>query len=302
MNHVAQIVQKAYHLGFAIPAFNVPYLPMVEPVIRAVVDADSFAMIESARLEWVKFDAKGPAEVAEEFQKWVNPAHISLHLDHIPVIDEDNQQIDYYPVFQEAIRCGYQSVMIDGSRLDLEGNIKATKKVSDLSHQAGIPCEAELGAVLGHEAGPLPPYEEMFSSGKGFTRVDEATRFVNESGCDWLSVAIGNIHGAISAGVKDKKKVAAKLNLDHLKKLQNALDIPLVLHGGSGIPQSYVLESFQCGIAKINIATEIRQAYEVALKATNDVQNAQEATYRKTRWLIEEYFGLAGIAKRVAGE
>ena len=250
MNHVAQIVQKAYHLGFAIPAFNVPYLPMVEPVIRAVVDADSFAMIESARLEWVKFDAKGPAEVAEEFQKWVNPAHISLHLDHIPVIDEDNQQIDYYPVFQEAIRCGYQSVMIDGSRLDLEGNIKATKKVSDLSHQAGIPCEAELGAVLGHEAGPLPPYEEMFSSGKGFTRVDEATRFVNESGCDWLSVAIGNIHGAISAGVKDKKKVAAKLNLDHLRKLQNALDIPLVLHGGSGIPQSYVLESLSVGLPR----------------------------------------------------
>jgi fructose/tagatose bisphosphate aldolase len=132
--------------------------------------------------------------------------------------------------------------------------------------------------------------------------VDEATRFVNESGCDWLSVAIGNIHGAISAGVKDKKKVAAKLNLDHLKKLQNALDIPLVLHGGSGIPQSYVLESFKCGIAKINIATEIRQAYEVALKATNDLENAQEATYRKTRWLIEDYFGLAGIAKRITGE
>ena len=192
--------------------------------------------------------------------------------------------------------------MIDGSRLDLQGNIEATKKVSGLSHQSGIPCEAELGAVMGHEAGPLPPYEEMFASGKGFTQVDEAVRFVNESGCDWLSVAIGNIHGAISAGVKDKKKVAAKLNLDHLKTLRNALDIPLVLHGGSVIPQEYVLESFRCGIAKINIATEIRQAYEAALKATDQVENAQEATYTKTRWLLEEYFGLAGIAKRVAGE
>lgn len=302
MNHVAQIVQKAYRLGFAIPAFNVPYLPMVEPVIRAVVDADSFAMIESARLEWVKFEAKGPASVAEEFHKWVNPAHISLHLDHIPVIDEDGDHIDYYPVFQEAILCGFESVMIDASRLDLQGNIKATKKVSELSHQSGIPCEAELGAVLGHEAGPLPPYEEMFSSGKGFTRVNEAVHFVNESGCDWLSVAIGNIHGAISAGVKDKKKVAAKLNLDHLKKLRDALDIPLVLHGGSGIPKEYVLESFKCGIAKINIATEIRQAYEVALKETGQVESAKEATYQKTRWLLEDYFGLAGIAQQLTGE
>ena len=148
----------------------------------------------------------------------------------------------------------------------------------------------------------MPPYEEMFSSGRGFTRIDEAQRFVADSGCDWLSVAIGNIHGAISAGVKDKKKIAAKLNLEHLKKLRYALDIPLVLHGGSGIPQHYVLESFKCGIAKINIATEIRQAYEIALKETGQVKTAQDATYTKTRWLIEEYFGLAGIANDVTGK
>ena len=76
----------------AIPAFNVPYLPMVEPVIRAVVDQDSFAMIETARLEWFKFEAGGPDAVAKEFFRWQNLDHISLHLDHIPVIDEDGQQ------------------------------------------------------------------------------------------------------------------------------------------------------------------------------------------------------------------
>ena len=69
-----------------------------------------------------------------------------------------------------------------------------------MAHAADVPVEAELGAVLGHEAGPLPPYEELFASGLGFTDPAEAKRFVEETGCDWLSVAIGNIHGAIAAG------------------------------------------------------------------------------------------------------
>ena len=299
MNKVAQIVQKACQLGLAIPAFNVPYLPMIEPVVRAVVDADSFAMVECARLEWLKFEAKNSGAVAQEFFRWENPRHVSLHLDHIPVIDEDDQQVDFYPIFEKALAQGYHSVMIDGSRLNLQGNIAATRQITTLSHQTGVPCEAELGAIMGHETGPLPPYAEMFASGKGFTQVEEAVRFVAESQCDWLSVAIGNIHGAISAGYKDKKKIAARLDLDHLEILRDAVGIPLVLHGGSGIPQEYVLESFKRGIAKINIATEIRQAYEVALSETHSVDAAKEATYTKTRWLIEEYFGLQGIASQV---
>ena len=302
MNKVSRVVQKAYQHGLAIPAFNVPYLPMIEPVVRAVVACDSFAMIECARLEWLKFEAKGPAFVAEEFQHWANPHHISLHLDHVPVIDEDNEQVDYYPIFEKAISVGYHSVMVDGSRLSLQGNIEATRRVADLAHTVGVPCEAELGAIAGHGTGPLPPYDEMFASGKGFTQVEEAVRFVKESGCDWLSVAIGNIHGAISKGYKDKKKIAARLDLDHLEKLHHAVGIPLVLHGGSGIPQDYVLASFKRGIAKINIATEIRQAYEGALREDHSIEAAQEATYHKTRWLIEDYFGLGGIANKVNQE
>jgi fructose/tagatose bisphosphate aldolase len=184
--------------------------------------------------------------------------------------------------------------MVDGSRLSLEENIAATKKVAAMAHQAGIPCEAELGAVLGHEAGPLPPYEELFASGRGFTRVDEAQRFVQETGCDWLSVAVGNIHGAIAEGAKDKKKIAARLDLDHLQRLQQATGIPLVLHGGSGIPREYVLASFARGIAKINIATEIRQAYEQALAGTGKITAAQDAVYERTTWLIDDYFDLKG--------
>jgi ketose-bisphosphate aldolase len=296
------IVQKALQAGVAIPAFNVPYLPMIEPVIRAAVDQNSFALIETARLEWIKFQAGGPEAVAHEFFRWQKPEHVRLHLDHVPVIDEDGLRVDYLSIIQEAVDLGYHSVMVDGSRLPLEGNIAATRQVAAIAHRGRVPCEAELGAVLGHESGPLPPYDELFASGRGFTRVDEARRFVAETGCDWLSVAIGNIHGAISTELKDKKKVAARLDLDHLQCLAQATSIPLVLHGGSGIPQEYVLESFKRGIAKINIGTEIRQAYETALHSTGKISIAQDAVYERTAWLIRAYFGLEDLCEKVVRE
>jgi ketose-bisphosphate aldolase len=300
MLDLAMVVKHAFKAGIAIPAFNVSYLPMVEPVIRAVVDQDSFALVEVARLEWTKFKAGSPESVAREYARWEDPAHVRLHLDHIPVIDEDGRRVDYLAIIEEAIDLGYHSVMVDGSRLSLEENIEATRRVTELAHRAGIPCESELGAVLGHEAGPLPPYDELFASGQGFTRVDEARRFVAETGCDWLSVAVGNVHGAISAEYKDKKKIAARLDLAHLQALADATSIPLVLHGGTGIPKDLVLASFRHGIAKINIATAIRQAYESALRETGDVSAAREAVYEKTRWLIEEYFGLTGVQSEIA--
>jgi fructose-bisphosphate aldolase class II len=301
MQNTSEIINNASKAGVAIPAFNVPYLPMVEPVIRAVVDQDSFALIETARLEWSKFESQGLSAVREEFMKWNEPDYVRLHLDHVPVIDEDNLQVDYLSIIREAIELGYSSVMVDGSRLNLEGNIGATRQVVEIAHKAGIPCEAELGAVLGHEAGPLPPYEEFFESGLGFTDVGEAERFVRETACDWLSVAIGNIHGAVSGALKDKKKVEARLNLDHLKRLRQATGIPLVLHGGSGVKREHLLAAIQKGIAKVNIGTEIRQAYESALMVSESVAAAQDAVYERTCWLIRDYFSLAGTRRLVTG-
>jgi len=301
MPNTADIVNHAREAGVVVPAFNVPYLPMVKPVIQAVVDQDSFALIETARLEWIKFKARGPAAVMEEFLKWSQPDYVRIHLDHVPVIDEDNLKVDYLSIIREAIGLGYQSVMVDGSRLDLEGNIKATRQVVDLAHEAGIPCEAELGAVLGHEAGPLPPYEELFESGMGFTDVEEAERFARETDCDWLSVAIGNIHGAVSGALKDNRKAEARLSLDHLERIRQAASIPLVLHGGSGVKLGYLLAAIKKGIAKVNIGTEIRQAYESALRESGSAAAAQDAVYDRTCWLIRDYFGMAGTRRLVAG-
>jgi ketose-bisphosphate aldolase len=300
MQSTAEIMRHACQAGVVIPAFNVPYLPMVEPLIRAVRDADAFALVETARLEWIKFGSQSAAAVIAEFRCWDDPDHVRIHLDHVPAIDEDGQAVDYLATIREAIELGYQSVMVDGSRLSLKDNIAATRQVAEMAHQAGIPCEAELGAVLGHETGPLPPYDEIYASGRGFTRVGEAQRFVQETGCDWLSVAIGNIHGAVSGVLKDQHKVEARLNLEHLDKLQQATGIPLVLHGGSGIKREYLLAAIKKGISKVNIGTEIRQPYEARLRETGKVGAAQEAVYERTIWLLKEYLGLAGSRKLVA--
>jgi ketose-bisphosphate aldolase len=300
--NTADIMRNACQAGIIVPAFNIPYLPMMEPVIKALEDEDVFGLIEVARLEWIKFEARSLAEIAKEFARLSQPGYSGLHLDHVPVIDEDNRRVDYLSIIKEAIDLEYQSVMIDGSRLSLEENIEATRQVAQLAYAAGIPCEAELGAVLGHETGPPPPYEELFTSGRGFTDVEEARRFVAESGCDWLSAAVGNIHGAISGILKDQKKIEARLDVKHIQKIYEATGIPLVLHGGSGVQRPYLLEAIKHGITKVNIATEIRQAYEQALQTTGNTSQAQKATYERTSWLLRDYFAVSGTRREVVGE
>jgi ketose-bisphosphate aldolase len=289
-----QLVHNAWRLGLVVPAFNIPYLPMMEPVVRAVVDQDAFALIATARIEWKRFESRGLAQVKAEFDRWAQPEYVRLHLDHIPVIDEEDCQVDYLELIQQALEIGYPSVMVDGSRLELEANIAATRYVVEMAHAAGAAVEAELGAVLGHEAGPPPPYEALYESGLGFTDVAECARFVKESGCDWLSVAIGNIHGAVSGALKDARKVAARLSIERLEQLEHAAGIPLVLHGGSGVRQEYLLKAFRNGIAKINVGTEIRQAYEAAWRATGDISKAQEATYERTAWVLRDMLQVSG--------
>ena len=116
-----QIIRTAFDQGLVVPAFNIPYLPMMEPVIQAVRDNDTFALIETARLEWIKFEARGLKAVMNEYHGWCHPDHVRLHLDHVPVVDEDNQTVDYLRIIQEALDLGYDSVMVDGSRLNLAG-------------------------------------------------------------------------------------------------------------------------------------------------------------------------------------
>lgn len=280
-----------------VPGFNIPYLPMMEPVVRALRDTQSFGLVMVARLEWIKFQSGSLAAVQAEYARVGDPAHTRLHLDHVPVIDEDNQTVDVAPIIDEALSLGYASVMVDGSRLPLEANIAATGRVVGQARSTGAAVEGELGAVLGHESGPLPPYEALFASGRGFTNPAEAARFARVTGVDWLSVAIGNIHGAISDAARGSRKVEARLNLEHLGRIRDSTGIPLVLHGGTSIRIEHVQAAIRAGIAKINVATAIRQPYE-ALRDTS-LPQAREAVYREVVRIVTEDLKTAGSAARL---
>lgn len=295
-----ELMLRAWRAKTIIPAFNVPYLPMLEPLVCALRDTGNVGLIQVARLEWIKFQAQSLRAVRDEYARHGDARFTRLHLDHVPVVDEDGRRVDFLPVLREAVELGYESIMIDGSRLPLAENIAETRQAVELGRQAGVAVEAELGAVLGHEAGPLPPYEELFRSGKGFTDPGEAGTFLRETGADWLSVAVGNIHGAISSAGKARKKVAARLNIEHLDRIQGQAPAPLVLHGGSGIQADCIREGIRHGIAKINICTTIRQPYEQL--AGRSAEQARAAVYQAACQTMSEELGIQGTAALLAGE
>jgi len=296
MSDSALIVKRARELNLALPAFNIPHIPMMESVVRALRDTGTFALIQVARLEWEKFESRSLEAIRDEYERVKDERFTRLHLDHVPVIDEDNLQVDYLPIITRALKAGYGSVMVDGSRLPFEENVAATKAVIKVAHAQGIPVEAELGAVLGHEAGPLPPYEELFASGKGFTTPEDAERFVAETGVDWLSVSIGNIHGAIAGAAKSQRKLEARLDLDRLSIIAKLAKVPIVLHGGTGIRPDNLREGIKRGIGKINIGTAIRLAYENNIAKGAAV--AADAVYAATVAEIDS-LGLRGSAARI---
>lgn len=295
-----EIVCRAWKAGRVVAGYNICYLPMMEPVVQALRDTGSFGLVMVARPDWMKFEAGGPRAIRDEYERVKDEAHTRLHLDHVPVIDEDDERVDYEAILKEAVELGYDSVMVDGSRLSLEENIAATRRIVDMAHESGVAVEAELGAVMGHEAGPLPPYDELFESGKGFTDPDEAARFASETGVDWLSVAVGNIHGAISGTKRFEKKPEARLSIERLTAIREKANIPLVLHGGSGIKKECLIDAFRNGIAKINVATAIRQPYEQRLD--QGVGKARQAVYETMLRLIKDELETEGLADALLKE
>ena len=223
----------------ALPAFNIPYLPMMEPVIRAVADQDSFALVEVARLEWIKFEAGSPAAIKEEFDRWQNPGHVRLHLDHVPVIDEDGLRVDYPAELQRR-----STWATPRSWSTARGcRWRRTSPPPGRSPRWPTRRRAVRGRA-GRGAGPRGRAAAALRGAvrlrQGFTDVAEAPRSCRRRGCDWLSVAVGNIHGAIAAGLKDQARSRPGSPWTP-RGARRGHGVPLVLHGGSGIRQEDVL-------------------------------------------------------------
>jgi ketose-bisphosphate aldolase len=299
-DRLKRIFAAAASEGVVIPAFNVFYPPVVEAIIEGLKANDAFGLVEVSRIEIEKFACKSVTCIADEYKKHADPSIACLHLDHIPVIDEDNVRVDWKPLIQEGIDTGYDSVMIDASRLPFDENVAVVAEVVRMGHDKGVLVEAELGAVLGHESGPMPPYDELFESKRGFTDPDQAREFVEKTGVDWLSVSIGSVHGPISGAAMNQAKIAARLDIDHLKRIRAAVGgIPIVLHGGSGVQQSYVLEAIKNGLVKINIGTDIRKPYDAALAAGGSIADGQAAVVKTIGSIINDTYGIKGSASRL---
>ena len=232
-----QMLLDAQSGHYAVGAFNVENLEFVMAVVAAAQEKHSPVIMQTtpgsvkyASLDYFVAMVRTAAEAAS--------VPVALHLDHGDGFDRCVQ----------AIRAGYTSVMIDGSHVPFEDNIALTASVTRIAQAINLPVEAELGKVGGKEDdGPMVAGENPY------TDPDEAEEFVARTHCTSLAVGVGTAHGVYHGTPHIEQGV--------LKAIRSRLEIPLVLHGTSGVPDDQVAEAIQNGICKVNYATELRQAY-----------------------------------------
>ena len=172
---------------------------------------------------------------------------MAIHLDHGSTLDQ----------ILRAVRAGFTSVMIDASHMPFEENIRLTKQVVDMVHPLGISVEAELGTIGTTEGDAEGGAEEII-----YTKPDDAAEFMERTGADALAIAIGTAHGLYPQGF------VPELKLDLLSEIKAKVNVPLVLHGGSANPDSEIAESVKRGINKINISSDIKDAFYQQLRVT----------------------------------
>ena len=232
-----EMLLKAQEGHYAVGAFNVESLEFVMAVIAAAEEKKSPVIMQTtpgtvkyANLDYFAAMARVAAEAAS--------VPVAIHLDHGDGFDRCVQ----------AMHAGYTSVMIDGSHDAFEDNIALTASVTKVARPLNIPVEAELGKVGGKEDdGPEVAGESPY------TDPDEAEEFVRRTGCTSLAVGVGTAHGVYQG--------TPHIEQDVLKAIRSRVNIPLVLHGTSGVPDDQVAEAIANGICKVNYATELRQAY-----------------------------------------
>ena len=257
-----EMLSKAQKGGYAVGAFNAENMEMVKAIIQAAEELKAPVMIQTTP-STVKYGTVETyaAIVAAEAAKASVP--VCLHLDHG----------SSFELAMQAMHAGYTSVMIDGSKLDFEANIAETKRVADVAKALDIPCEAELGKVGGKE-------DDLEAEADTNTDPQEAKEFVERTGVDSLAVGIGTAHGVY--------KGEPKLDIDRLSEIRQVVDIPLVLHGTSGVPDETVEKCIERGICKVNYATDLRIAFSKGVKEVLD-KNPDTIDPKKYSSLGREY-------------
>jgi fructose-bisphosphate aldolase class II len=258
-----KILQKAYRGKYAVPHFNINNMEICQAVVQAAVNmkspvilATSEGALQYAGMDFLYELAYTASELAS--------VPVALHLDH----GRDKR------IITQAIKRGYSSVMYDGSHLPFEENVRNTRMIVRLAQKRGVSVEAELGTIGGAE--------DMVSARKIiYTDPEKAQEFIERTGCDFLAVAIGTSHGAYKFVGKPM------LRIDLLKNIRKKTNVPLVLHGASGVPKhivrqaekygavlkgvqgvppTQITQAIKHGINKINIDTDLRIAFDAAVR------------------------------------
>lgn len=238
-----QILEHADKNQYAVGAFNVNNMEIIQAITEAanelrapVILQASQGAIKYAGVEYITALVKTASE------KFDIP--MTLHLDHGTDFEE----------IMKCIRNGFTSVMIDASKHELEENIRLTKEIVKIAHSVGVSVEAELGKIGGTEDQVVVSEAEAT-----YTDPQEAKIFVEETGIDSLAVAVGTAHGVY--------KGEPKVDIERIREIDRMVDVPLVLHGSSGVSYETLENAVAAGIRKINIDTDVRASFATAVKS-----------------------------------
>ncbi|AXG40202.1 ketose-bisphosphate aldolase (plasmid) [Enterococcus gilvus] len=246
------LLKVAKENKFAVPAFNICSYDMLKAIMEEVEEQNAPVILEIHPDEIAYLNDEFVAAVKDYAHNSKVP--VVIHMDHGGTIND----------VMRAIRNGYTSVMIDASVQNYEDNLEITKQVVALAHGVNVSVEAELGTIGNNGSA------EGGSANIIYTDPDQAEDFVEKTGIDTLAVAIGTAHGLYP------KDLTPKLNIELLKELNQRIDLPFVLHGGSGNPDSEVSEAVKYGVAKVNLSSDLKSVFFDALR---DILSENPAMY-----------------------
>ncbi len=237
--NTAEILKAAHSERYAIPAFNIVDQLTMEAAIKAAANLFSPVIIQTSSGTVKRYGADNLVWNARFLARRYGVS-AALHLDH-------GRQPD---LIRTCIEAGYSSVMIDGSHLPFEDNVAITRQIVAMAHYYGLSVEGEIGSVGGKE-------EEICAGEMQYTTPEEALRFQQETGVDFLAVGIGTVHGFYAG--------QPRVNVEILRAIRSVAHFPLVIHGGTGLPDDLVRRLVMAGGAKFNVSTQVKQTYQAAL-------------------------------------
>jgi fructose-bisphosphate aldolase class II len=240
------LLRDARKRGYAVGSFNMVGFGFLNGILEAAEEESSPVILSIAEVHLPHMQVEQFVPVALQSAMRAG-VPVAVHLDHG----------FHFETVVKAIRWGFSSVMFDGSEKDFEDNLAATKLVTRIAKAVGVSVEAELGRVGGAEGGDESAGGASVSEAS-YTDPDLAVRFVRETGVDVLAISVGNAHGFY--------RTPPKLDFDRIKKIRDSVDMPLALHGGSGIPDESFIRAIRLGISKINYFTAMTYAAAMRIK------------------------------------